>query len=132
MSNLLIWLFHTKYSLQTLRVFYNPILIRTIEGYWPNQDDQMNMTEIGEHDQKLTTKNLNMVNIVLIWWTTYRHWDFTKRVHKLTKNIINIATTMNVNGWVWPKIENILPQTGFDLGFLRPQAGVLTIEPKIT
>ena len=27
---------------------------------WPNQDDGMNMTEIGEHDRK--TMNINMVN----------------------------------------------------------------------
>ena len=29
---------------------------------WPNQDDRMNMTEIGEHDWKTT--NINMVNFV--------------------------------------------------------------------
>ena len=29
----------------------------------PNQDDQMNMTEIFEHDQKFTPTNINMVNM---------------------------------------------------------------------
>ena len=36
--------------------------------------------------EKLTTMNVNMVI--------------------LTENIINITTTMNINGWIWPKIKN--------------------------
>ena len=42
----------------------------------------VNMTE------KLTITNVNMVN--------------------MTENVITITTTTNVNGWIWPKIENII------------------------
>ena len=42
----------------------------------------MNMTEIGEHDQKV---DINMVN--------------------LTENIINITPKTNINGSIWPKIN---------------------------
>ena len=47
---------------------------------WPNPDDQMNLTEIVTMTKKLTTTNINMV--------------------KMTENIINITTTMNINGWI--------------------------------
>ena len=38
--------------------------------------------------EKLTTTNIYMVN--------------------MTKNIIKITTTKNINGWIWQKIENII------------------------
>ena len=52
--------FETSNLLQLNCIFY--IILNKVyktrnihEGYptWPNQDDRMNMTEIGEHDQKI-------------------------------------------------------------------------------
>ena len=33
------------------------------ESIWPNQYDRMNMTQIFEHDQKMTTTNVNLLNM---------------------------------------------------------------------
>ena len=52
---------------------------------WPNQDDWMNMTEISENDQKIHTDEHKPLN--------------------LTKNIINIATTTNLDMWIRPKMD---------------------------
>ena len=57
------------------KIISSPRVIHLTESRWPKL---VNMTK------KLTMTNVNMVN--------------------LTENIINITTTTNVNGWIWPKL----------------------------
>ena len=66
-----------------------------LEGY---SLDQIKMTEwiwpkLVNMTKKFTTTNINMVN--------------------MTKNIINIDTTKNINGWIWPKIHCLVLLTIF-------------------
>ena len=76
----------TEWQIFLLRIYiyyyfegYSLDRIKMTKWIWPKS---VNMTE------KLTRTNINMVN--------------------MTKNIINITTTTNINGWIWPKIESII------------------------
>ena len=59
-------------------------VIHLIESRWPIEFDLNQRT----WPKKLARMNVTMVN--------------------LTKNVINIIKTTNMNWWIWPKIENII------------------------
>ena len=66
----------TSLTYENIKQGYSIDRIKMTEWICPKL---VNMTE------KLTTTNVNMVN--------------------LTENIINITTTTNINGWIWPNIS---------------------------